>query len=401
MSILFSQKLGQNNEIRPQEAIFTEVLSTIAVTPKMLYFYGKMPENRVKNVVKFTTKSGVERAENCLNYDTKMQAKMVNGSLKQVPEWVTEGQLARPKSLAIVGTRKPTAYGREIAYNLAYAAARQGVVVISGLAYGIDSIAHRGALDAGGVTVAVLGTPIDQIYPRAHLGLAEEIIEKSGCILSELAPGAKFYAKACFLQRNRLISGLADVVVIPEAAERSGSLNTAAHALEQGREIFAVPGDITRPMSAGCNRLIRQGAMPYLGVEDVLEVLFPERIVSKKVVKQQNRAPGAAKIAKKAEMVDAHMELWPTSNAVGDVEWSKSARNNKVRCEGALLVDEVLEGSTAAETAILRALASGMRDGEEILAKTGLKTAEFNHTVTMLELSDRIRSLGANRWCLK
>ena len=143
-----------------------------------------------------------------------------------------------------MGTRKSTKYGSEIAYRLAYEVAKRGAIVVSGLAYGIDSVAHRGALDAGGITVAVLGTPIDKIYPRAHLGLAEKIIETGGVVMSELAPGAKFYPKVSFLERNRLISGLADVVVIPEAAERSGSLNTAAHALEQGREVFAAPGDI-------------------------------------------------------------------------------------------------------------------------------------------------------------
>ena len=220
MSTLFSHFLSKNNEIRPQEADFTEVLSSIAVVPKMLYFYGKLPENRLK-------------------YGTKRT-------------------FERPKTLAIVGTRKPTKYGEEMAYKIAFEAARRGAVVVSGLAYGIDSIAHRAALEAGGVTVAVLGTPIDQIYPRAHVGLAEKIVEAGGVVMSELAPGAKFYPKVSFLERNRLISGLADVVVIPEAAERSGSLKTAAHALEQGREVFAVPADITRPLSMGCNRLIRQ-----------------------------------------------------------------------------------------------------------------------------------------------
>lgn len=231
MSILFSQNNLKNNEIRPQEANFTEVLCHIAVVPKMLYFYGKMPEKRLKSV-------------------------------------------------AIVGTRKPTAYGREIAYDLAYKAAEKGAVVVSGLAFGIDSVAHRAALDAGGLTVAVLGTAIDQIYPAAHRGLAEEIIEKGGMVMSEVAPGVRFQwqneAKKCFLERNRLIAGLSDMVVIPEAAERSGSLNTAMHALDQGREIFAAPGDIARPMSRGCNRLIAKGgAMPYLGSEDVLGALFP------------------------------------------------------------------------------------------------------------------------------
>ena len=204
MSILFSHFLSKNNEIRPQEADFTEVLSSIAVVPKMLYFYGKLPEKRVKSV-------------------------------------------------AIVGTRKPTEYGARIAKKLAYDVAKRGAVVVSGLAYGIDSIAHRGALEAGGTTIAVLGTPIDYIYPRAHVGLAEEIVQTGGAVMSELAPGAEYHTKTCFLERNRIIAGLADVVVVVEAAERSGSLNTAAHALEQGKDIFAVPGDITRPLSKGCN----------------------------------------------------------------------------------------------------------------------------------------------------
>ena len=190
MSTLFSQKTLKNNEIRPQEADFTEVLETIAVTPKKLYFYGKMPENRLKLGTKRT-------------YE-------------------------RPKSLAIVGTRRPTKYGEEIAYKLAFEAAKRGAVVVSGLAYGIDSVAHRGALDAGGVTVAVLGTPIDEIYPRTHVGLAERIVEAGGCVMSEVpagtetgeeyVPGRKYYQKTCFLERNRIISGLADIVVIPEAA---------------------------------------------------------------------------------------------------------------------------------------------------------------------------------------
>ncbi len=317
MSILFSHFLSQNNEIAPQEADFTEVLASIALAPKTLYFYGKMPKNRV----------------------------------------FEEGR--RPRTVAIVGTRKPTKYGEMVAHELAYAVAKRGGVVVSGLAFGIDSIAHRGALEAGGVTVAVLGTPIDQIYPRAHQGLAEKIVETGGCVMSELPPGAvhgvDYHAKTCFLRRNRLISGLADVVVIPEAAERSGSLNTAAHALEQGREIFAVPGDITRPMSRGCNRMICQGAMPYTGVEDVLEVLFPA---------ERRRVMSAGKV-------------------VGG------------------LADGAVFGDTAEETAILRALMAGMRDGEEMLAQTGLSAAEFSQAVTMLEIKGRVRALGANRWVMR
>lgn len=295
MSILFSQFLSNHNAIRPQEADFTEVLSIIALTPKMLYFYGKMPEKRLK-------------------------------------------------TLAIVGTRKPTKYGEKVAYELAFAAAQRGAVIVSGLAYGLDSIAHRAALDANGVTVAVLGTPIDYIYPRAHQGLAVEIIEKGGVVMSELPPGAKYHPKTCFLQRNRLIAGLADVVVIPEAAKRSGSLNTAAHALEQGKEVFALPGDIERSTSQGCNQLLRQGATPYLEVKDVLELLFPPE---------------------------------------------------PKRCQLKLLV-----GDNLIETGILRLLAAGVSDGGEMLTQLKITVSEFNQALTMLELKGRIRALGANYWSL-
>ncbi len=296
MSILFSHFFQNHNEIRPQEADFTEVLSSIAVVPKMLYFYGKMPEKRVKSV-------------------------------------------------AIVGTRKPSKYGEKVAYELAFAVAKRGAVVISGLAYGIDSIAHRGALDAGGVTIGILGTPIDYIYPKSHTQLAAEIVEQGGMVMSELPEGAEFQPKTCFLQRNRLIAGLADVVVIVEAAERSGSLNTATHALEQGREVFAVPGDITRPTAQGCNRLIRQGAMPYLEAQDVIELLFP----TPRRKRRQAMLP------------------------VGD---------------------------NAIETAILQAIYAGVEQGEEILKRSGGNVAEFNQNLTMLEVKGRIKGLGLNRWVL-
>lgn len=295
MSTLFSQNLSKNNEIRPQEVEFTEVLNSIAVVPKKLYFYGKIPQKRLKTV-------------------------------------------------AIVGTRRPTKYGETEAYKLAYVVAQRGAVVVSGLAYGIDSIAHRAALDAGGVTVAVLGTPIDQIYPRPHRGLAAEIVAKGGAVVSELPPGAAFIPKTCFLERNRLISGLADVVVIPEAAERSGSLNTAAHALEQGREVFAMPGNIDQPLSKGCNRLIRQGATPYLDPRDILDLLFPPP-----------RKPKRTRLPM---------------------------------------------GDNVVETAILQALALGVQDGEQIIAQANMEVAEFNRTITLLEIKGRVRALGANQWIL-
>ncbi len=304
MSTLFSHFLSKNNEIRPQEADFTEVLCDIALVPNLLYFYGKMPKNR-------------------------------------------------PKTVAIVGTRRPSEYGKKIAFDLAFAAAKRGAIVVSGLAYGIDSIAHWGALEAGGVTVAVLGTAIDDIYPRQHRGLAAEIVEKSGMIMSEVAPGVEFGSKwecqTCFLRRNRLISGLADAVVIVEAAERSGSLNTAAHALEQGREVFAVPGDVQRPSSRGCNKLLASGgAQVYIEVNDVLDFLFPP-----------------------------------------------PPKRRKAKSEISLV------GDSRAETAILKALSEGACDGDEILERSKLSSSEFNCSITLLEIKGRVASMGLNRWVLK
>ncbi len=245
------------------------------------------------------------------------------------------------KVVSIVGSRKNTRYGEEVAYRLAYDLARSGVIVVSGLAYGIDACAHRGCLDGGGVTVAVLGTAIDRLYPAQNLGLARRILE-GGAVVSEYGVG-EVTGDWSFPERNRLVSGLADAVVIVEAAARSGTLITAAHALEQGRDVFAVPGDVTRPLSVGCNRLIRQGALPFTEVEDVLGVLFPRK-----------------------------------------------ARRLKY---------EVF-GDTDGERAVLGCLKRGIRDGDKIIETTGICVSEFNQVVTVLEIRGVVRGLGGNYWVL-
>lgn len=211
----------------PLEHEFTEVIRSIADMPKMLYFRGKLPEKR-----------GV--------------------------------------AVAIVGSRKLTRYGESVAYELAYGLARRGCVVVSGLAYGVDAVAHRGCLDAGGVAVAVLATSVDRISPAGNVRLGREILDAGGAILSEY--GSDFEGlmpmRARFVQRNRIVSGLADVVIVVEAAAGSGSLTTARFALEQGRELWAAPGDITRPMSAGCNDLIGSGrARCVMSVATTIEAI--------------------------------------------------------------------------------------------------------------------------------
>ena len=288
------------NEIRPLDTEYTKVLDTIALKPKLLYYYGKWPEKRLKTV-------------------------------------------------AIVGARKNSKYGEEVAYNLAKALGEKGIIVVSGLAYGIDSIAARGCLDGGGKTIAILGTEIERIYPHEHIPLAEKIVKHGGVVASEYHLGDKVHPKTSFLERNRLISGLADVVVVVEAKERSGSLNTASHAINQGKDVFAVPGDINRLTSQGCNRLISTGANPYLGIDDFLKYLFP---------------------------------------------------NSKSRSKKSKLEQISLFADTPEERNILTLLAGNLRDGDLIMEKLDMDVVTFNQTITMLEIKGAVKSLGSNYWTL-
>lgn len=167
------------------------------------------------------------------------------------------GDLTRmdARSVAIVGTRRPSGYGRAVAEEIADELARAGVAVISGLAIGVDGVAHRAVLEAGGTTLAVLPSPIDRIYPPRHRDLAGRIVAAGGALLTESPPG-RVTGRPDFARRNRIVSGLADAVVVVEAPDRSGALLTAAAALDQGRDLFAVPGPIDSVVSRGCNRLI-------------------------------------------------------------------------------------------------------------------------------------------------
>ena len=174
-------------------------------------------------------------------------------------------------SIAIVGSRRPSYYGRRVARQMAKNAAEEGLTVVSGMARGIDSAAHEGALAGGGRTIAVLGSGIDVIYPPENKELAERIAE-NGAVVSEFPFGSCPFPQN-FPRRNRVISGLALGVVIVQAGETSGALITADFALEQGREVFAVPGEIGNPLSRGTHNLIRQGARLVEGIADILEEL--------------------------------------------------------------------------------------------------------------------------------
>ena len=176
-------------------------------------------------------------------------------------------------SVAVVGTRKPTPYGTKIATELAQGLASSGLTVVSGLASGIDTHAHKGALSVKGGTVAVLGSGIDIIYPSANRKMTGQI-EESGAIISEFPLGAKPHAPN-FPKRNRIISGLSHATVVVEAGNRSGAILTALDAVDQDRDVFAVPGRLTDPKSLGCLRLIRNGAIPYHSVQHLLDLLNP------------------------------------------------------------------------------------------------------------------------------
>ncbi|HZR93807.1 MAG TPA: DNA-processing protein DprA [Gaiellaceae bacterium] len=177
--------------------------------------------------------------------------------------------LERP-SVAIVGARACSPYGAQVAHMLGRELAAAGLVVVSGLARGVDGHAHRGALESGGITVAVLGCGIDRDYPAVHAELARRVCER-GLVVSEYPPGVE-PAPWRFPARNRIVAGLVQAVVVVEARERSGALITADLALEEGREVFAVPGEISSSLSAGSNRLLRSGAAALTAPEDVLEL---------------------------------------------------------------------------------------------------------------------------------
>jgi DNA processing protein len=249
--------------------------------------------------------------------------------------------LSRP-SVAVVGSRKVSAYGKIVTTQLTEGLAKAGLVIISGLALGVDSLSHKVALDANGLTIAVLPSGLDRIYPANHRALARRILEQGGALITEYPEGAEIYASN-FIARNRIASGLADAVLITEAAEKSGSLHTARFALEQGKDVLAVPGNITSPTSVGTNNLIKSGATPVTCVEDVLHALG----------------------------------LAPTT-----------------------IKREAPRGNDPSEQVLLDLLFAGVSDGSELLAKSGFEVSRFNQVLTMLEIHGLIRPLGNNCWAL-
>ncbi|HSX23836.1 MAG TPA: DNA-processing protein DprA [Candidatus Saccharimonadales bacterium] len=245
-------------------------------------------------------------------------------------------------AVSIVGSRAVTPYGRQVTTRLATELTKHGIAIVSGLALGVDGLAHQAALDTGGYTVAVLACGLDRFYPSTHHNLAKRILASGGAIISEYPEGTEPFP-ANFIERNRIVSGLGNGLLIIEATERSGTLHTANFALEQGKTVMAVPGNITSANSVGTNNLIKTGAVPVSGVGDILHAL-------------------------------------------------------NINVQTSLLT---VVAANEEEAAILELMQQGMTDGSELQEHSELSPEIFNQTLTMLEISGKIRPLGGGLWGLQ
>jgi DNA processing protein len=242
-------------------------------------------------------------------------------------------------TVSIVGSRKPTPYGREVTAQLTRELTKQEIVIVSGLALGVDSIAHQTCLEAGGTTIAVLPCGPESVYPRSHLPIARRIVEQGGSLITEYPVGTQ-PLRQNFIARNRIVSALGDVVIITEAAEKSGTLHTANFALNQGKTVMAVPGPVTSSLSKGTNNLIKTGALPLTDTSDVLFQLGIDQHHSKQ---------------------------------------------------------EII-ASTPEEHMVLTLLQQGVTDGNQLLSISKLQPPIFNQTLTMLEINGKVKAVGNNHW---
>lgn len=250
-------------------------------------------------------------------------------------------KLGEKKVVSIVGSRAVTPYGKQITTSLADELARHDVAIVSGLALGVDALAHQAAVDNKNYTVAVLPCGLDQIYPRSHTNLANRILSCGGALLTEYPDGTTPF-RTNFIERNRLVSGLCDGLLITEATNRSGTLHTANFALEQGKTVMAVPGNITSPNSSGTNSLIKSGAVPIMDVNDIFNALEINKQVS--------------------------------------------------------LLDVI--ANNPQEAIILDLFKSGVTDINQIQVASELTADVFNQTLTMLEISGKVRPTGGGHWSL-
>ncbi len=307
--------------------------------------------------------------------------------------------------IGVVGTRKASAYGMQTAKRMGYQIGKCGGIVVSGMAYGIDGMAMSGALTADQITVGVLGCGADLVYPLSNRALFRDV-EQYGCILSEFAPGTP-PAKWTFPKRNRIISGLSNGVLVVEAPEGSGALITANHALEQGRDVFVVPGNIDQPGFVGSHRLLRDGATLVSSGWDILseyEALYPDKIHREDAPSHQRVYPDELKkITEKAEKPVpkvAQKPALPGKNRPLKKILEKKTIDKEPK-DAYSDVNTALPKLSEQEQKIVDVLASGERLVDDVIAETGLSTGKILALLTMLELKGVIKRLPGKRIGMK
>lgn len=322
--------------------------------PEQVLLQRGLPARAVKSLLRARHKINLDaewrKVERCgaqfLTWDDPTYPESLRTIAEAPPVLYVRGTLlpTDERALAIVGTRRATRYGADAAKHIAQELAEQDITIISGLAHGIDAAAHRGALEAQGRTIAVVGTGIDRIYPTDHADLAEAIAG-NGAIISELPIGSPPSA-AHFPRRNRIISGLSLGVLIGEAPIRSGALITAEAALEQGKDVFAIPANIFNPMGTGGNQLIQEGARLVMTARDILDEL--------------------------------------------DIAYTRTVTRTKT---------QELAPDSPAEKAILAVLQADPIHIDDIIRQTELPSAQVIATLTLLELKGLVQDEGNMQYC--
>jgi len=349
-------------EYRDVEGVSSAALESLA--EKSLDEAERILENCAENDIRILPIRDAEYPERLRNIFDPPVVLYVKGTLPPVDEL---------PAVAVVGKRKCTPYGRLAAEKLAAQITEHGGLVVSGMAEGIDAAGHRGALKAGGKTVAVLGSGVDIVYPSFHEQLYHDIIA-SGAVVSELPPGTQ-PSRFSFPRRNRIISGLSVAVLVAEADLSSGSLITANHALEQGREVFAVPGNIGVSSSEGCLKLIREGAGIAASGWDILQEFVP--VFGDRIVPRPRRRGGL-----------------PSERIGADVPAQTPERGEAVR-----LPDTA--GLSEEEKQIVLLLKDGPLHVDELIARTGLPAATVLADLTVLEIGGAVEQLEGKTFRLK
>jgi len=283
-----------------------------------------------------------------------MQINQINFQTAEYPELLAEtsspptclytlGDIPTGPCIAIVGTRRPTSYGRHMAYQLAGELAAAGFVIVSGLAAGIDGVAHQAALDAGGKTVAVLGSGLDRMYPSSHRKLATDILASGGALVTEFPIGTIPFPQN-FVMRNRVIAGLSIGTIFVEGDVKSGAIHTVKFALRESRTVMVVPGHVTSPMSAGPNNILREGGTPITGSLDVIKEF-------KHYLKETMPLP--------------------------------------------------VRSADPREALVTKLLKQGHNTTQKLIAASGLGAGELADIMSLMEISGKLRNLGAGQWAAR